>query len=135
MLSKATIIGNLGKDPEVRTTNNGKKVATFSVASETGYGDKKATQWHNVVTFDEKLISNVIEKYVSKGTKIFAMGDLVYRTWDKDDGTKGYKTEIILGFGSEFKLLSSKGESNGVGSLAGTSSPPADDLDDGPIEL
>ncbi len=107
MLSKATIIGNVGKDPEIKTTNNGKKVATFSVASETGYGNKKNTQWHNVVTFDAALIDNVIEKFVSKGTKCYAMGDLTYNTWDKQDGTKGYKTEIVLGFGSEFKLLAS----------------------------
>ena len=107
MLSKATIIGNVGKDPEIKTTPKGKKVANFSVASETGYGDKKNTQWHNIVTFDEKLIENVIERFVSKGTKCYAMGDLIYKTWDKQDGTKGYKTEIVLGFGSEFKLLSS----------------------------
>ncbi|MEK9909149.1 MAG: single-stranded DNA-binding protein [Candidatus Thalassarchaeaceae archaeon] len=127
MLSKATIIGNVGKDPEVRNTNSGKQVASFSVASETGYGNKKETQWHNVVTFDERLIDNVIRKYVTKGTKVFATGDLVYRSWDKQDGTKGYKTEIILGFGSEFKLLSSDKKSD-----TGSSYKPEydEDLDD-----
>jgi single-strand DNA-binding protein len=111
MFSQATIIGNIGADPEVRNTKTGKKVCSFSVASETGWGDNKETQWHKVITFDEKLIDNVIEKYATKGTKVFLQGELKYRNWEDKEGKKVYVTEIIMGFGSSFKLLGSKSES------------------------
>lgn len=130
MLSKAMIIGNFGKDPEIRTTNSGKKVCSFSVAAETGYGEKKETQWHKVITFDEKLIENVIEKYVKKGTKVYLDGDLKYRTWNKEDGTTVYVTEIIMGFGSSFKLLGNKSDKGAKPEASESSGAPANDAFD-----
>jgi len=130
MFSQATVIGNLGRDPEIRTTKSGKKVASFSVASETGWGDKKETQWHKIVTFDEKLIDNVIEPYATKGTKVMVQGELKYRQYDKD-GTTVYVTEIIMGFNSAFKLLSSKeGKSNGENAPATNTEDRDDEIPD-----
>ena len=98
MLAQATCIGNLGRDPEMRKTNEGKDIASFSIATENGYRDNKRTVWLNVVCFDEKLIQ--------KGTKLFVQGNLNIREYDKDGETRKV-TEIVLGFGSTLKLLSS----------------------------
>lgn len=106
MLAQATCIGNLGRDPEVKKLQSGKDIASFSIATENGYGDNKRTVWLNIVCFDEKLIQNVIQPYVKKGTKLFVQGNLNIREYDKDGETRKV-TEIVLGFGSTLKLLSS----------------------------
>ena len=107
MLAQATCIGNLGRDPEVSVSKKtGKDIASFSIATENGYRDNKRTVWLNVVCFDEKLIQNVIQPYVKKGTKLFVQGNLNIREYDKDGETRKVP-EIVLGFGSTLKLLSS----------------------------
>jgi single-strand DNA-binding protein len=125
MLSKAMLIGNLGKNPEIRQTNNGKTVASFSIATENGYGDNKKTFWWNIISFDENLINKVIQPYTTKGTKVFIEGDLQNRKYEKD-GKEKWVTEVVIGFGGVLKLLGNK-----EGKPASNNGPlQQDDLDD-----
>ena len=97
-INRATILGNVGKDPEYRTLENGAKVGSFSVATTETYkdktGDKKEfTDWHNVVVW--RGLAEICEKYLKKGNKIHVEGKLRTRSWDDQDGKKNYRTEII----------------------------------------
>jgi len=92
-MAVATIIGGLGKDPEIRSTNSGKKVASFSLAVEDGFGDKKSTSWHNIVAWGD--LAEFTEKYLKKGKSVSVIGRLQSRSWDdKQTGQKKYITEI-----------------------------------------
>ena len=92
--SYAQIGGSLGKDPESRSTPNGTKVVSFSVAVEKGFGDKKSTSWFNCVAF--KDVAEFAEKYLKKGKGVLVTGDLQTRSWDdKTTGQKRTTTEII----------------------------------------
>ena len=115
-VNKVVLVGNLGKDPEMRYTQNGGAVANFSVATTeswknktTGEYDNK-TEWHNIVVFGK--FAELVGQYIKKGQKVYVEGKLQNSTWDKEDGTKGYKTEIIA---SDIQLLDSKqdGQSQG----------------------
>jgi len=150
-LNKVTLIGNLGADPEIRTTPNGSKVATFSVATGRSWtsasGEKQEkTEWHKCVAWNGKTkgsgLADVIERYVKKGDKIFVEGELQYRQYeDKEKQTK-YITEINIreilllggGRGGEGGVESSrpaKAAAGGAGSDAGFSDfPEAMDGDD-----
>ena len=89
-----TAVGNLGKDPEVRATGSGIKVATFSIAVDQGYGDKARTEWVNVLCFDK--LAELAEKYLKKGKGIALSGTLQTSSWDdKQTGQKRYKTEVV----------------------------------------
>jgi single-strand DNA-binding protein len=89
-----TVVGGLGKDPEVRATPNGKKVANFSVAVDQGFGDNKKTEWVNVVVFDK--LAELAEKYLKKGKQVALSGTLRTTSWDdKQSGQKRYKTEVV----------------------------------------
>jgi len=105
-LNKVMIIGNLGKDPEMIYAKTGTAICKFSVAVTEKWGDKETTEWFNCVAF--KKSAETLEKYLSKGSKVYIEGKLQTSTWDKEDGTKGYKTEIII---REFEFLSPKSES------------------------
>lgn len=125
-LNRCTFIGNLGRDPEIRTTNSGTKIANFSIAcSETwrdrNSGEKKErTEWINVVVFgpnsgDSDGLVGVIEQYVKKGSKIYVEGQWKTREWEKD-GVKRYSTEcVVQSFNGTILLL---GESGGGGRRA-----------------
>lgn len=111
-LNRATIIGNLTKDPEVRYTSNGQPVANFSVATNRKYknssGDlQEETEFHDVVVWGK--LCEIISQYVKKGQKIYLEGRLKTRSWDAPDGSKKYKTEIIT---ENFVLLTPKGDSS-----------------------
>ena len=89
-----TAVGNLGKDPESRSTPSGTKVATFSLAVTQGYGDKEKTEWLNVLCFDR--LAEFAEKYLKKGKGIALSGTLQTSSWeDKQTGQKRYKTEVV----------------------------------------
>lgn len=98
-VNQVTLIGNIGKDPEIRTLDNGVKVATFSLATSTG-GFKKQdgtdvpekTSWHNIVCW--RGLANLAEKFVKKGDKLTVFGSISYREYEKD-GVKRYATDII----------------------------------------
>jgi single-strand DNA-binding protein len=115
-LNKVTLIGNLGKDPEIRTTGDGKEIANFSIATRETWKDKTTgekkdkTEWHRVVCFNEGL-TRVIKSYVKKGSKIYVEGQLQTRKWTNQEGQEVYTTEVILqNYNSSLILLDSKGE-------------------------
>lgn len=123
-LNKVMLIGNLGADPEVRSTNNGSRVATFSLAtgrqwtSQSGERQEK-TEWHRVVCWNNKgaQLADVAEKFLKKGDRVFVEGRVEYRTWEDREKQTRYVTEIIA---RELILLSPKsgGEGGGGGEYA-----------------
>ena len=113
-VNSVTLLGNVGKDPEVRTMQNGNQVASFSMATTDTWKDKASgerksqSQWHNVVVFNKGLVS-VIDRYVNKGSKLYICGKLKTRSYEDNQGTKKYVTEVVLeNFGGELVLLDSK---------------------------
>src|SRR4051812_18770551 len=109
-VNKVTLIGNCGKEPELRTMQNGGKVANLSLATSESWKDKSTgekkekTEWHRVVVFGP--LADIIEKYVHKGSKLYVCGSLQTRKWQNKDGADQYSTEVVLqGFGAELVLL------------------------------
>jgi single-strand DNA-binding protein len=126
-LNRAELIGRLGQDPEIRSTQSGSKIANLSVATSESWRDKQSgerrekTEWHRVVIFSEGL-AKVAENYLKKGSKVFISGKLQTRKWEKD-GVERYATEIILqGFDAKLTMLDGKGEGGGSGGGSGGSS-------------
>jgi single-strand DNA-binding protein len=114
-INKVTLLGNVGGDPEIKTFQNGGKVASFSIATTDSWKDKatgerkQATQWHNIVVKNEGLVG-IIEKYVKKGSKLHIEGKLETRTYEKD-GSKRYVAEIVLyPYSGEIVLLDPKAD-------------------------
>ena len=114
-VNKVILLGNLGQDPDVRTMQSGKKVATMSIATSDSWKDKdtgekkEKTEWHRVVVFNEGLIG-VVENYIKKGTKLYIEGALQTRKWTDDAGTEKYTTEIVIqGYGGRIDIVSAKG--------------------------
>jgi len=91
-LNKVTIIGNVGKEPEMKFTPSGKPVTSFSVAVNDKYGDKETTEWFNVVAWQKQ--AEACNQYLSKGSLVYVEGRLQTKSWDSDNGTK-YRTELI----------------------------------------
>jgi single-strand DNA-binding protein len=121
-VNKVIVVGNLGKDPEVRAAQDGSKVVSFSVATSETWKDKatgekkEKTEWHRVVVFNTGLVE-ICEKYLRKGSKVYLEGQLQTRKWQDQGGVERYVTEIILGrFRGELTLLDSRGD---AGSGAG----------------
>jgi single-strand DNA-binding protein len=114
MINKVTLLGNIGQDPEIRTTQGGKELASFSLATSETWKDKTSgekktkSEWHKVVIFNDNLV-NLVKNYTQKGSKIYLEGKLQTRDWQDKDGNKKYTTEIILnGFESKIVLLDNK---------------------------
>ena len=110
-VNKVILIGNLGRDPEIRNTNDGTKVAQLSLATSENWKDrqtgerKERTEWHRVVVFNDRLVE-VIERFVKKGSKIYIEGALQTRKWTDNAGVEKYTTEIVLQkFRGELTLL------------------------------
>lgn len=110
-VNKVILVGNLGRDPEVRTTQSGMKVVNLSVATSDTWSDKatgerqERTEWHRVVIMNDKL-AEVAEKYLRKGSKVYLEGKLQTRKWTDQSGQERYTTEILLGrIGAEMVLL------------------------------
>jgi len=100
-LNKVTLIGNLGNDPEVRSTSGGNRVATFSLATSRSWNDaagakQEKTEWHRCVVWNTKSsqLADIVERYVKKGDKIYVEGRIEYRQWQDKDGQTRYSTEI-----------------------------------------
>ena len=125
-VNRAIIVGNLGADPEIRRTQDGKPIANLSVATSESWRDKNTgekrekTEWHRVVVFNEGLCK-VIEQYLAKGSKVYLEGQLQTRKWQDQSGQDRYSTEVVLqGFGSTLTMLdannsqgSNRSQSNG----------------------
>ena len=110
-VNKVILLGNVGKDPEVKFLPSGQPVANFSIATSERFKDKSGefqerTEWHNLVAYAR--LAEIVRDYVKKGSKLYAEGRLTTRSWDdKDTGKKVYRTEIVL---AELSLLSGRGE-------------------------
>lgn len=117
-LNKVMLIGNVGKDPEIRTMNNGNEVALFSLATSEYWKDKTTgekkdkTEWHRVVIYSQGLV-NIVKNYVKKGTKLYVSGSIQTRKWVDAQGIDKHATEIILqGFTAELQILDPRTSTN-----------------------
>lgn len=124
-LNKVMIIGNVGQDPEIRSTQMGTKIASFTVATSESWKDKNSgerrekTEWHRIAVYNENLV-RVIENYVSKGSKLYIEGQLETRKWQDQSGQDRYTTEIALKqFRGELVLLDSRNGGGGGAPASG----------------
>ncbi len=129
-LNKVQLIGNVGKDPEVRSTSSGGRVADFSLATSKSWNDTGAaggkqekTEWHRCIAWNGRNgagmgLADIVEKYVKKGDKLFVEGSIEYRQWQDKEGQTRYTTEIRV---RELILLGSRGEGGGGGDFEGGS--------------
>lgn len=118
-VNKVILIGNLGRDPEVRFSQDGNKIVTMSVATSETWNDRASgerrerTEWHRVVVFNDR-IADVAEKYLKKGSKVYMEGQLQTRKWQGQDGQDRYTTEVVLGrFRGELTMLDTRGGGGG----------------------
>ncbi len=118
-VNKVILVGNLGRDPEVRHTQDGKPIVNMSLATSEQWRDKNSgerrekTEWHRVVIFNERL-GEVAQKYLRKGSKIYLEGQLQTRKWTDQQGVEKYSTEVVLqNFRGELTMLDSRGEGGG----------------------
>lgn len=136
-LNKAQIIGNLGADPEIRSTSSGTRVATLSVATSRSWTDRSGerqekTEWHRVVCWDK--LAEIVERYLKRGDRVYVEGRIEYRQWEGQDGQTRYTTEIraremimLGGSGDGGGARRSQGERDGY---ANVPSSPDDDFSD-----
>ncbi|RRH74730.1 single-stranded DNA-binding protein [Falsigemmobacter faecalis] len=124
-VNKVILIGNLGRDPEVRSFQNGGKVANLRIATSETWKDrqtgerKERTEWHTVVLYSEPLV-RLAEQYLRKGSKVYIEGKLETRKWQDQSGQDRYSTEIALRpFGGELTMLDGRGEGGGGGGQGG----------------
>lgn len=124
-VNKVILIGNLGRDPEIRSTQDGREIANLAIATSESWKDKSTgerkekTEWHRVVIFSDGLV-NVVKNYLKKGAKVYIEGQLQTRKWTDKDGQEKYSTEIVLqGFNSVLVMLDGKGGSSSSGENAG----------------
>lgn len=124
-VNKVILVGNLGRDPEVRTTQDGLKIVNLSLATSDTWRDKSSgerkerTEWHRVVIFNERL-AEVAEKYLRKGSKIYVEGALQTRKWTDQNGQDRYSTEVVLQrFRGELTMLDSRAGGEGGGDYSG----------------
>jgi single-strand DNA-binding protein len=120
-VNKVILVGNLGADPEIRRTQDGRPIANFSIATSESWRDKNTgerrekTEWHRVVCFNEGLCK-VIEQYVKKGSKVYIEGQLQTRKWQDQSGQDKYTTEVVLqGFNGNLTMLDSRNQEGGGG--------------------
>ena len=113
-VNKVILLGNVGKDPEVKVLPSGQPVANFSIATSERYKDQQGnwqdrTEWHNMTAYGK--LAEIVRDYVKKGNKLYTEGRLTTRSWDdKESGKKVYRTEIVVG---DISLLSGRGEDGG----------------------
>lgn len=123
-VNKVILVGNLGRDPEIRSTQDGREIANLAIATSESWKDrnsgerKEKTEWHRVVIFSDGLV-NVVKNYLKKGAKVYIEGQLQTRKWTDKDGQEKYSTEVVLqGFNSVLTMLDGNkgaGESAGGG--------------------
>lgn len=141
-VNKVILVGNVGKDPEVRYLDNGVAVCNFSLATSESYNNKSGekvtqTEWHNIVLW--RKLAEIAETYVKKGMQIYIEGQIRTRTWEDKDGVKRYTTEI---FGNSMQMLGRKGDNDSAAApaaaetsqpAASTETPAAEETDDLPF--
>jgi single-strand DNA-binding protein len=136
-VNKVILIGNLGKDPEIRSMQDGKTIVNFSIATSENWKDKSSgesrekTEWHRVVIFNEHL-AKVAQNYLKKGSKVYLEGQLQTRKWTDQSGVEKYTTEVVLQrFKGELTMLDGRSEER-VGNQVQnkTEAPPSNNMDD-----
>jgi single-strand DNA-binding protein len=139
-VNEVIILGNLGRDPEVRTFQNGGKIANLRVATSETWKDKatgerkERTEWHSVVIQGDGLV-RVVEQYLSKGSKVYLRGKLQTRKWQDQSGADRYSTEIVVGISGQLMMLDGQGGGNRDAAPSqdggyGAGGRPSDDLED-----
>ena len=135
-VNKVILIGNLGRDPEVRTFQNGGKVCNLRIATSENWKDRNTgerrekTEWHSVVVFNDGLV-RVCEQYLRKGSKVYVCGQLQTKKWQDQSGNDRYSTDVVLqGFNSQLTMLDGKSDNGGQSQGGyGGQSPNANDPD------
>ncbi len=127
-VNKVILIGNLGRDPEIRQLESGAKVATFSLATTESYKNKEGnkieqTEWHNIVLW--RGLAEVAEKYLKKGNTIYVEGKIRTRSWDDKEGNKRYTTEIV---GDNMTMIGGRKEQDGTSAPNTTAAPEQPDI-------
>ncbi|CAN7364667.1 single-stranded DNA-binding protein [Rhizobium leguminosarum] len=135
-VNKVILIGNVGADPEIRRTQDGRPIANLRIATSETWRDRNSgerrekTEWHTVVVFNEGLCK-VVEQYVKKGAKLYIEGQLQTRKWQDQQGQDRYSTEVVLqGFGSTLTMLDGRGEGGGASGGRGSGTGGNDYSDD-----
>jgi len=133
-INKVILVGNVGQDPEVRTTQDGREIANFSLATSESWKDKATgekrdkTEWHRVVIFSQGLV-NIVKNYVKKGSKLYIEGSLQTRKWTDSQGIEKFTTEIALqNFNSTMQILDSKDRQPSTDSYSSNSSSKRSDV-------
>jgi single-strand DNA-binding protein len=115
-INKVILVGNIGRDPEIRSAQDGRRIANLTVATSESWTDKNSgerkekTEWHKVAIFNEGLVG-VCEKYLQKGSKVYIEGQLQTRKWQDKDGADRYSTEVVIqGYTGSLQILSGKPE-------------------------
>ena len=118
-INKVILVGNLGQDPEIRSTQDGREIANFSLATSESWKDKNTgekkdkTEWHKIVIFSQGLVG-IAKNYLKKGTKIYIEGSLQTRKWTDNQGLEKYTTEVVLqNYNSTLQILDSRDRSTG----------------------
>jgi len=121
-VNKVILIGNVGRDPEIRTMNNGNEVALFSLATSETWKDKQTgerrekTEWHRIVVYSKGLVG-IVKQYIHKGSKLYIEGALQTRKWTDKQGADRYSTEVVMqGYNCTLQMLDSKGSGGGSSS-------------------
>src|SRR5262249_18312612 len=124
-VNKVILVGNLGRDPEIRSFQNGGRVASFSIATSESWKDKSTgerkekTEWHRISVLNENLVG-VVERYLKKGAKVYIEGQLETRKWTDKDGQEKYSTEVVLRpFRGELTMLDSANNNRSGGASMG----------------
>jgi single-strand DNA-binding protein len=133
-INKVILVGNVGQDPEFRTTQDGREIANFSLATSESWKDKATgekrdkTEWHRVVIFSQGLV-NIVKNYVKKGSKLYIEGSLQTRKWTDSQGIEKFTTEIALqNFNSTMQILDSKDRQPSTDSYSSSSSSKRSDV-------
>ena len=137
-VNKVILVGNLGKDPEIRRTQDGRPIANLSIATSDTWRDKatgerkEKTEWHRVVIFSEPLCK-IVEQYLKKGAKVYIEGALQTRKWTDQAGVEKYSTEVVLqGFNSTLTMLDGRSGAAAVAAISAPMNPAAISAPSGP---
>lgn len=136
-VNKVILVGNVGKDPEIRRTQDGRAIANFSLATSDSWRDKatgerkEKTEWHRVVIFNDNLCK-VVEQYVRKGSKLYIEGQLQTRKWTDQAGVEKYSTEVVLqGYNGSLTMLDGKQSGSSGQDFSNLDYPPGDNALEG----
>jgi len=133
-INKVILVGNVGQDPEIRTTQDGREIVNFSLATSESWKDKATgekrdkTEWHRVVIFSQGLV-NIVKSYVKKGSKLYIEGSLQTRKWTDNQGIEKFTTEIALqNFNSTLQILDTRDRQSSADSYSSNSSSKRNDV-------